>query len=205
VVVPSPKLNVNDFLSEHLQSSSLVDSDCKISSAQDYWNFTANYFQAKKVKDLGHVDFDVAVKEREEMIFIPNWFTVDLKLGVSQWCFALEMVVVVVSSNYESLHSFTGRPEHRRQNHPLGTACHQMWRPLEGAMSLVHEPQQPISRLCEAREELRTSRLLGSFYLKTSCLFRKLVRPIWGVNLQLRHVFKKRCFHDVCMILPLTL
>lgn len=36
-----------------------------------------------KVEDLGKVDFDEVVKSRNRRIYIPNWFTVDLKTGVS--------------------------------------------------------------------------------------------------------------------------
>ena len=40
--------------------------------------------QASKVKDLGkNVDFEEEIKLRSKMVFVPNWFTVDLKTGVS--------------------------------------------------------------------------------------------------------------------------
>lgn len=35
-----------------------------------------------KVKDLGTVDFDNELKQHNQKVFIPNWFTVDLKTGV---------------------------------------------------------------------------------------------------------------------------
>lgn len=35
-----------------------------------------------KVKDLGPVDFDNELKQHNQKVFIPNWFTVDLKTGV---------------------------------------------------------------------------------------------------------------------------
>lgn len=38
-----------------------------------------------KVEDLGKVDFDEVVKSRNRRIYIPNWFTVDLKTGVSNF------------------------------------------------------------------------------------------------------------------------
>ena len=38
--------------------------------------------QACKIEDLGLVDFDEAVKERQQMLYVPNWFTVDLKTGM---------------------------------------------------------------------------------------------------------------------------
>eukprot|EP00095_Tigriopus_kingsejongensis_P000390 maker-scaffold19_size710362-snap-gene-0.20 protein:Tk00390 transcript:maker-scaffold19_size710362-snap-gene-0.20-mRNA-1 annotation:"wd repeat-containing protein 48" len=38
--------------------------------------------KAQKVKDLGPVDFDEEVKRRHQMVYVPNWFTVDLKTGM---------------------------------------------------------------------------------------------------------------------------
>lgn len=38
-----------------------------------------------KVKDLGQVDFDGELQQRNQKVYIPNWFTVDLKTGV--WYF----------------------------------------------------------------------------------------------------------------------
>lgn len=35
-----------------------------------------------KTEDLGKIDFDEEVKKRNKMIYIPNWFTVDLKTGM---------------------------------------------------------------------------------------------------------------------------
>lgn len=35
-----------------------------------------------KVEDLGNVDFDAEVKKRFRMMYVPNWFTVDLKMGM---------------------------------------------------------------------------------------------------------------------------
>ncbi|VDO12224.1 unnamed protein product [Rodentolepis nana] len=37
--------------------------------------------QAKIVQNLGQVDFDAVVKEREKFIYVPNWFSVDLRCG----------------------------------------------------------------------------------------------------------------------------
>ncbi|KAM7534165.1 hypothetical protein Aperf_G00000111211 [Anoplocephala perfoliata] len=37
--------------------------------------------QAKIVQNLGPVDFDAVVKEREKFIYVPNWFSVDLRCG----------------------------------------------------------------------------------------------------------------------------
>lgn len=39
--------------------------------------------QACKVEDLGKVEFDEEVKKRFKMVYVPNWFSVDLKTGVS--------------------------------------------------------------------------------------------------------------------------
>lgn len=36
-----------------------------------------------KVEGLGKTDFDETVKARNKMVYVPNWFTVDLKTGVS--------------------------------------------------------------------------------------------------------------------------
>lgn len=36
-----------------------------------------------KTESLGKVDFDEEVKKRNQRVHIPNWFTVDLKIGVS--------------------------------------------------------------------------------------------------------------------------
>jgi WD repeat-containing protein 48 len=36
-----------------------------------------------KLETLGKVDFDETVKARNKMVYVPNWFTVDLKTGVS--------------------------------------------------------------------------------------------------------------------------
>lgn len=37
---------------------------------------------AKKVQDLPDVDFSAEVKHREKLLYVPNWFSVDLKLGM---------------------------------------------------------------------------------------------------------------------------
>lgn len=38
--------------------------------------------KACKVEDLGQVDFDEEVKKRNKMVYVPNWFNVDLKTGM---------------------------------------------------------------------------------------------------------------------------
>ena len=39
--------------------------------------------QAKKVEDLGQVDLDAEAERRFSMVYVPNWFSIDLKTGVS--------------------------------------------------------------------------------------------------------------------------
>lgn len=39
--------------------------------------------KVSKVETLGKIDFDETVKSRNKMVYVPNWFTVDLKTGVS--------------------------------------------------------------------------------------------------------------------------
>jgi WD repeat-containing protein 48 len=41
--------------------------------------------KAAKVNDLGQVDLDEEVKKRNKTVYVPNWFNVDLKTGVSQF------------------------------------------------------------------------------------------------------------------------
>ena len=35
------------------------------------------------MEELGKVDYDEAIKKRSEMVYVPNWFSVDIKTGVS--------------------------------------------------------------------------------------------------------------------------
>lgn len=44
--------------------------------------------QIKKVEDYGKVDFDEKVKEKFKMMYVPNWFSVDLKTGVRFFFFS---------------------------------------------------------------------------------------------------------------------
>lgn len=37
---------------------------------------------AKLVKTLGDVSIEEEIKKRTQTVFVPNWFTVDLKIGV---------------------------------------------------------------------------------------------------------------------------
>lgn len=46
-----------------------------------------------KVKDLGPVDFDQELKKNNQTVYIPNWFTVDLKTGVTWGCAHFETLV----------------------------------------------------------------------------------------------------------------
>ncbi len=39
-------------------------------------------WQACKVEDLGKMEFDEEIKKRFKMVYVPNWFSVDLKTGV---------------------------------------------------------------------------------------------------------------------------
>lgn len=52
---------------------------------RDTENNVARYdvLKVAKVEDLGKVDFDEEVNKRNQRVYIPNWFTVDLKTGVS--------------------------------------------------------------------------------------------------------------------------
>lgn len=38
--------------------------------------------KAIKVEDLGKIDFDEEVNKRNQRVYIPSWFTVDLKIGL---------------------------------------------------------------------------------------------------------------------------
>lgn len=38
--------------------------------------------KACKVEDLGRVDFEQESKKRNKVVYVPNWFNVDLKTGV---------------------------------------------------------------------------------------------------------------------------
>lgn len=54
------------------------------------------HLQACKGEDLGKVEFDEEIKKRFKMVYVPNWFSVDLKTGVShvsdpQSCFLISV------------------------------------------------------------------------------------------------------------------
>lgn len=38
--------------------------------------------KARKVEDLGKIDFEQEIKKRNKMVYVPNWFSIDLKTGV---------------------------------------------------------------------------------------------------------------------------
>lgn len=44
------------------------------------------FSEACKGEDLGKVEFDEEIKKRFKMVYVPNWFSVDLKTGVSFCC-----------------------------------------------------------------------------------------------------------------------
>lgn len=45
--------------------------------------------RAKKIEDLGPINFQEEIKNRFKMVYVPNWFNVDLKTGVSFYHFIL--------------------------------------------------------------------------------------------------------------------
>lgn len=51
--------------------------------------------KACKVEDLGQVDFDEEVKKRNKMVYVPNWFNVDLKTGVSSVLQKLNFLLLI--------------------------------------------------------------------------------------------------------------
>lgn len=62
-----------------------VLNDKRFMVTQDTEKNVAIYDVLKIVKseDLGKVDFDETVKTKNKLVYVPNWFTVDLKTGVS--------------------------------------------------------------------------------------------------------------------------
>lgn len=51
---------------------------------KDSENSVALYdaLEAKKVEDLGNVDFEMEIKNRFQQVYVPHWFAVDLKTGM---------------------------------------------------------------------------------------------------------------------------
>lgn len=41
------------------------------------------YEQARMTENLGKCDYEEEIRKRTKTIFVPNWFSVDLKVGVS--------------------------------------------------------------------------------------------------------------------------
>ena len=35
------------------------------------------------IENLGKCDYEEEIRKRTKMVFVPNWFSVDLKVGVS--------------------------------------------------------------------------------------------------------------------------
>ncbi|KAL5961726.1 WD repeat-containing protein 48 [Taenia solium] len=60
-----------------------ICSEKRFIITRDANNHVAIYdvLQAKIVQNLGTVDFDTVVKEREKFIYVPSWFSVDLRCG----------------------------------------------------------------------------------------------------------------------------
>jgi len=53
-------------------------------------------FQACKIEELSVVDYEEEIKKRTQMVFVPNWFSVDIKTGVS----VLEWFACISLDNY---------------------------------------------------------------------------------------------------------
>lgn len=84
---------------------------------KDSDNNVAVYDVLKVIKeeDLGPIDFDEELKRRNKKVYIPNWFTVDLKTGVSfnfNFPFRfhdMEIITVAFVLACRCLQSFWGR------------------------------------------------------------------------------------------------
>lgn len=46
------------------------------------------------MEDLGKVDFEDEIKKRFKMVYVPNWFSVDLKTGVSSQLVLVQFGIV---------------------------------------------------------------------------------------------------------------
>lgn len=64
----------------------ILNTQVRIHPLRNIDNYHTFFFavQACKVEDLGKVDFEDEIKKRFKMVYVPNWFSVDLKTGVSQ-------------------------------------------------------------------------------------------------------------------------
>lgn len=67
-----------------------------------FFSFLFFYLQACKGEDLGKVEFDEEIKKHFKMVYVPNWFSVDLKTGVSYQCCWLEFP----SANFANFTNF---------------------------------------------------------------------------------------------------
>lgn len=54
-----------------------LSASCRVTAS-----LSGSVWQACKVEDLGKIEFDEEVKKRFKMVYVPNWFSVDLKTGV---------------------------------------------------------------------------------------------------------------------------
>ncbi|XP_076823379.1 WD repeat-containing protein 48-like [Clavelina lepadiformis] len=87
-----------------------VLSDKRYILTQDTENKVAlwDVLTARCAEDLGTVDFDDEVKRREKILYVPNWFAVDLKLGMlsihleERECFSAWMTAKDVTGFEES-------------------------------------------------------------------------------------------------------
>lgn len=57
--------------------------------------------KACKISDLGQVDLDEEIKRRNKTVYVPNWFNVDLKTGVSVVAFDFVIVMMVLLNFHE--------------------------------------------------------------------------------------------------------
>ncbi|MEQ2216993.1 hypothetical protein XENOCAPTIV_007807 [Xenoophorus captivus] len=55
-----------------------------------YWDV----LKACKGEDLGKVEFDEEIKKRFKMVYVPNWFSVDLKTGVRLVCLPCSVYLI---------------------------------------------------------------------------------------------------------------
>ena len=61
----------------------LNDKRCVLTKDTDNNVAVYDVLKGVKLEDLGPVDLDEEVKRRTKTVFVPNWFNVDLKTGVS--------------------------------------------------------------------------------------------------------------------------
>lgn len=54
-----------------------LNAGCRVTAS-----LSDSVLQACKVEDLGKMEFDEEIKKRFKMVYVPNWFSVDLKTGV---------------------------------------------------------------------------------------------------------------------------